>query len=141
MTRSRKKWRGKDEGDLVYFGADCRSFAYCSGVSSSQMPPRFFLIASSISWRPEMLRVKPPRFTSSNSFRSSASTTVRGRRVLPVLFHELAEPTLSKAELQEDSFHAHTCAALAKSLASTMRRRKRSLAFAADLPCVSLPNR
>ena len=63
------------------FGAGCRSFAYWSSVSSSQMPPRFFLIAPSISWRPEMLRVKPPRFTSSNSFRSSVSITVRGRRV------------------------------------------------------------
>ena len=63
------------------------------------------------------------------------------QRRSPILFQELTEPTLSKAELQEDSFHAHTCAALAKSLASTMRRRKRSFAFAADLPCISLPNR
>jgi hypothetical protein len=37
--------------------------------------------AVAISWRPEMFRVKPARFTSSNSLRSSASITVRGGRV------------------------------------------------------------
>jgi len=122
---------------MVYFGAGCRSFAYCSGVSSSQTPPRFFLIASSISWRPDMLRVNPPRLTSSNNYKYH-----RARQPgFPVLFHELTKPALSKAELQEDSFHAYTCAALAKPLASAMRWRKRSLTFAANLSCVPLPNR
>ena len=58
---------------------------------------------------------------------------------LPVFLHKLAKPTLSKAELQEYSFRAHTCAALAEPLASSMRKRKRGLALAANFSRISLP--
>ena len=49
-------------------GSALRSFAYCSAVRSSQIPPSPLRSAASSSCRPAIFKVKPPRFAISQIF-------------------------------------------------------------------------
>ena len=51
----------------------CRNFAYCSAVSSSQMPPFPLRIFSWNSCRPVRFNVKLPHLAISHIFRSSGN--------------------------------------------------------------------
>ena len=87
-----------------------------------------------------MLRVKPPSFTRLEQL-SLICKNYRARQTcFPASSRNSQNQPCRKLNCRK-TFHARTCAALAKSLASSMGRRKRSLTFAADLSCVPLPKR
>jgi hypothetical protein len=64
-----------------------------------------------------------------------------GKGRLQVFLKELAEPALAEHEMHVDTLLTSATTTLAEVLATAMRRGKRSLALAADLSRVSLPNR